>query len=165
MSIFIVHPTHIDVLLSVAVNGPKGSTSTWHGPYVNELLVTEGLTGPVRKEVADQAGRELLRECIKSVSFLADSRARRLPGPVPNPLPGLYEWTNFGQILSPVESCRAIACYQAQASRHPGWAESGARWFCERLLGLVVAEIDGYSGAEWEWTPEKVFARFDRRDL
>jgi hypothetical protein len=160
MSVFIVHPAHIDVMLSVAINGPQGSTSTWHGPYVNELLEAEGLTGPVRRKVADQAGRELLRECIASVAFLYGERSSRLPGPDPTPNPEHYEWTDFGRILTPVECFKALATYKEQSYQYPGWRASGARSFCERLGDLVVTQITGYAEAEEEWTSEKALARF-----
>jgi hypothetical protein len=164
VSVFIVHPAHIDVMLSVAINGPKGTTSAWHGPYVNELLEEEGFTGPVRRDVADQAGRALLGECIASVSFLSGYPPGRLPGPDPNPIPEHYEWTDFGKILTPIECCKAVACYREQSGEHPGWHGSGARSFCELLIGLLIARITGYTEAEEEWTSEKVLARFSGGD-
>jgi len=40
MSAYVVDPAHIDVLLSVAINGPRGRVAGppgdgWHPPYVN----------------------------------------------------------------------------------------------------------------------------------
>ena len=72
MSAYVVDPAHIDVLLSVAINGPRGRVAGhpgdgWHPPYVNELL--DDRSGPLTAEDADRAGRVLLAECIESVSY------------------------------------------------------------------------------------------------
>ncbi len=157
MSAFVVDPSHIDVMLSVAINGPKETwPRRWTGTYVNELM-DDGQTGPVTRETADLAGRALLRECIASVSYRYDG----LPGPSPDP--EQYEWTDFGRLLTPIETCRAIDGFEYQSCEHPGWWNSGANIFCHRFRGDLVRCMKGYEEAEWHWTAEKALARAPRR--
>jgi len=155
MSAFVVDPTHIDVILSTAINGPRDREDPirlgWHGPYIDEL--SEGAAGgPITGETADLAGRALLRECITSV-------AHRYPGDGPDELPGLvpgfraehYVWTDLGARLSAIECCKAIDCYEYQSCEHPGWSGSGAAAFCDRLRRNLVASMSGYREAPWRW--------------
>ena len=70
MSAYVVDPAHIDVMLSVAINGPKESVGArWTAPYVYELLEGDEHTGPLTRDTADLAGRALLAECVASVSY------------------------------------------------------------------------------------------------
>lgn len=100
MSAFVVNPAHIDVVLSTAINGPSDARLsyglTWHPPYVDELL--EGSAkGPLSAETAGPAGQALLAECVASVSHRYDESLGNLPGPLPNPDPEQYKWTDFGR--------------------------------------------------------------------
>lgn len=163
MSAFVVDPVHIDLILSTAINGPRDRGRSygfgWHGPYVAELLPGAS-GGPVDREVADLAGRALLRECIASVSYrYPDDRPDELPGIVSGFDPDHYEWTDFGSLISAIECCKAIDCYEYQSCEHPGWSGSGARAFCERLRDALVGVMAGYEAAPWEWT----LAEFERR--
>ncbi len=163
MSTFIVDPAHIDVMLSVAVNGPKGiRPGRWTGPYVFELLDGDEHTGPVTRDTADLAGRALLSECIASVSYYYDAPLGELPGPLPNPDPEQYEWTDFGKILTPIEGCYAIVGFECESCQHPGWWDSGAHHFCQRFQAALIRCIHGYDDAKWHWTPEKALARAPR---
>lgn len=165
MSAFIVAPTHIDAILSTAINGPKGVRRNphigWHVPYVDELL--EHYSGPLSAETADLAGRALLHECVSSVSYRYCEPLGNLPGPAPNPDPEQYEWTDLGQILTAIECCKAIDCYEYQSCEHAGWRDCGARAFCERARGAMIGCLDGYEQAEWEWSAELVLARAPQR--
>jgi hypothetical protein len=166
MSAFIVDPAHVDVVLSTAINGPSDAHLScglsWHAPYVDELL--EGsASGPLTPERADEAGQALLAECVASVSYLYDEPLGSLPGPVPNPDPQQYEWTNFGRILTAIECCSALDCYEYQSCEHPGWEDSGARVFCERLRRSLVGCMEGYEAAAWGWSAELVLARAQER--
>lgn len=162
MSAFIVDPAHIDVMLSTALNGPKGSRGnprmSWRAPYVDELL--EGFwSGRLIREKADLAGEALLRECVASVSYRYSEPLGSLPGPIPNPDPEQYEWTDFGRVLTAIECCKAIDCYEFQSCEHPGWQDSGARAFCERLRGSMVGCMEGYEEAPFQWSADLVLTR------
>jgi hypothetical protein len=158
MSAFVVDPTHIDLILSCAVNGPRDGErhhlgEPWYPPYVNELL--PGAGGPLRKEDGDRAGAALLAECIASVShrYPGDDHLG-LPGPVPTPRPEDYRWKDFGSALTIAEACSAIDCYEYQSCEHPGWDGSGAAAFCRRLRSGLTGALPGYDEAPWEWTAE-----------
>jgi hypothetical protein len=161
MSAYIVDPAHIDVMLSVAINGPKESApARWTPPYVYELLEGDEHTGPVTTATADRAGQALMAECIASVSYLyPGDRPGQLPGPRPNPIVEQYEWTNFGRLMTPVEALCAIDGYEYQSCEHPGWWDSGAHHFCCRFRKALIRCLPGYEGANRHWTAEDALAR------
>ncbi|HTR74559.1 MAG TPA: hypothetical protein VMH33_04790 [Solirubrobacterales bacterium] len=166
MSAYVVDPAHIDVLLSVAIHGPRDRAvrhpgDGWHPPYVNELL--DDRSGPLTAEDADEAGRALLAECIESVSYrYPDDSLDELPGPRPMPRPRQYEWTDFGSFLTAIEACLAIDGYGYQSCEHPGWNTSGPFWFCHRFRCALVGAMPGYHEARWHWTAEAALARAPR---
>jgi hypothetical protein len=162
MSAFVVDPTHIDLILSVGVHGPRQGTGEghlpWSPPYIDELL--EGrATGPLDPTRANRAGAALLGECIASVAHRYPDSGPQLPGPIPTPDPARYEWTDFGAALDPIEALKAIDCLEYQSSEHPGWAASGAHAFCGRLRVALIAAIGGYEEAEWLWDTDRALAR------
>lgn len=160
MSAYVVDPAHIDVMLSVAINGPSEvRPGHWVAPYVLELLPDAEKSGPITAEVADLAGRTLLHECITSVSYRYNEPLGALPGPRPNPDPEQYEWTDFGRLITAVEAFCAIDGYEYQSCEHPGWWTSGANHFCHRFRGALVRCLPGYEEAEWGWTVETALAR------
>lgn len=160
MSAFVVDAAHIDALLSVAVNGPierrLGSHLGWQPPYVHELL---GVLEPLGAGNADAAGQELMEECIASVTYRYPDLADELPGPMPTPVPEQYEWTDLGRVMSAIEACKALACFEYQSRQHPAWYRSGARAFCSELRGAVVTCLAGYDTAPWEWDVELALTR------
>jgi hypothetical protein len=164
MSAYVVDPSHIDVMLTVAINGPKETRpGGWTPPYVYELLDGDEHTGPVTRETADLAGQALLAENIASVSHrYPDDPPGELPGPIPNPMLAQYEWTDFGKLLTPVEALCAIDGYEYQSCEHPGWWDSGASHFCHRFRSALIGCLPGYEEAEWHWTAEKTLARAPR---
>lgn len=162
MSAFVVSPTHVDVILSVALHGPgdaaTGKPRNWSAPYVNELL--QDGSGPLSAGLCSRAGAALLEECILSVSErYRDGEMDDLPGPIPTPRPEEYEFTDFGSCATIAEACRALDCFEYQSCEHPGWSDSGARYFCERLRANLTAVLPGAYEAPWEWTPETLAER------
>jgi hypothetical protein len=151
MHIYVVDPTHIDVLLSVAINGPSEKTHGWVPPLVDELLADIDREGPIGPKTADLAGRALLKACVESVSSYHLLPPGQLPGPQPNPVPEQYEWTDFDSILDPIETCRAISLYEHHSRRSPAWLWSGAHWFCHHLRVAVNAQMPGYQEAPAHW--------------
>lgn len=163
MSAFVVSAAHIDALLSAAINGPNdrrpGSRLDWQSPYVHELL---GVLKPLGPGNADAAGAALMKECIASVTYRYPDLTGELPGPMPTPLPVQYEWTDMGRVMSAIEACKAIACFEYQSSEHLGWASSGARAFCLELRAAMVSCMEGYDAAPWEWSVEQALAHARR---
>ena len=166
MSAFVVKAAHIDALLSAAINGPsdhcEGRHRDWQPPYVHELL---GVLEPLGAGNANAAGRELMEECIVSVTHRYPDLAGQLPGPMPTPRPEQYEWTDLGTAMTAIEACKALACFEYQSSEHPGWASSGSRAFCSVLRGALVTRIQGYVDAPWEWDVDLALARVRARSL
>jgi hypothetical protein len=161
VSAFVVSPTHIDVLLSVALHGPSDRTSGplgWFAPYVNELLDEE--SGPLTAPLCSSAGAALLGECIASVAHrYPDCAHAELPGPLPMPSAEQYEFTDFGPCATIAETCKAIDCFEYQSCEHPSWSGSGAERFCARLREGLTASLPGASDAPWEWSPETLAER------
>ncbi|HEX3735217.1 MAG TPA: hypothetical protein VHU86_08685 [Solirubrobacterales bacterium] len=157
MSAFVVDPTHIDVMLSVALHGPSdaaGSRHEWFTPYLES-------TGARLSSVAcSPLGAALLAECIASVSYrYPDDTFERLPGPVPVPRPEQYEFTDFGSCMTIAEACKAIDCYEYQSCEHPDWKESVACGFCGQLRQILTTRLPGAFEAPWEWTSETLAGR------
>lgn len=162
MSAFIVSPTHIDVLLSVAMHGPSDRAVAgnlgWTPPYVNELLSEQ--SGPLTLELCSNTGTALLAECLASVSYrYPDLGAGELPGPLPTPVAGQYEFTDFGPCATIAETCKAIDCFEYQSCEHPAWSGSGSERFCARLREGLTAALPGAAQAPWEWSPETLVDR------
>ncbi|HET7445374.1 MAG TPA: hypothetical protein VFJ57_12010 [Solirubrobacterales bacterium] len=81
MSAFVIDASRIDALLSAAINGPadrRPRSRLWEPPCLLELL---GVREQLRLTNASAAGRELMEECIASVSYRYPDRADELPGP------------------------------------------------------------------------------------
>jgi hypothetical protein len=157
MSAFVVSPTHIDVLLSVALHGPSDGTSGlahWSPPYLDEA------TAALSATTATVLGAGLLAECIASVSHrYPDSPLADLPGPLPMPVPSQYEFTDFGACLTIAEACSAIDCFEYQSCEHPAWSGSPSERFCSRLRASLTAALPGTADAPWEWSPETLAER------
>lgn len=164
MSAYVVDPAHIDVMLSVAINGPKESVGPrWTPPYVYELLEGDEHTGPLTRDTADRAGRVLLAECVTSVSYrYPDDPPGQLPGLDPNPVVAQYKWTDFGRLLTPIEALKAIDGYEYQSCEHPGWWDCGSHHFCQQFRSALIHCLPGYEAAESSWTAESALARAPR---
>lgn len=54
--------------------------------------------------------------------------------------------------VTPVQTLKAVRCYEYQSCEHPGWAESEARDFCEALMHAAIHHLPGYEEAAWEIT-------------
>jgi len=162
MSAFVVDPAQIDLILSVAVNGPsdRRGPHDWHAPWAVELT---GHEGRLTRKLASRAGAAMLAENIASVkSLYRDSDFDLLPGPAPTPDPDQYEWTEFGAALTIVEALKAIESYEYQSNEHPDWSGSGSAAFCNRLRATLVSYLPGYEEAPWTWTVEAALARAPR---
>ncbi len=137
MSAFLVHPGHIDYLVSAAIaaNIPYGGVRY----------------GGDRVELgnADDAGRMLWRENLASVAYRYGDDRDSLPGPVPFPDVETYTFRQF-RTLSPVQAFMATACYEYQSCEHPGWEASDALAFCSQLRRDIIAILPGYEDADWE---------------
>jgi hypothetical protein len=157
VSAFVVSPTHVDVLLSVALHGPgdaAGARREWSPPYL------EASATRLSAVTCSPLGAALLGECIASVSHrYPDDELDQLPGPIPVPRPEQYEFTDLGPCLTIAEACKAIDCYEYRSSEHPGWEASVACGFCGQLRQILTMHLPGAFETPWEWTPETLAGR------
>lgn len=163
MSAYVVDPTHIDALVSVAISGPGDLACRyregWRGCYAGDLLA-----GAYKVDVsnASACGAALLGECIESVAYRypQDDRSE-LPGPIPTPKPEQYEWTDLGAVLATFEALNAIAGYEYQSCEHPDWEQSGSYRFCAQLRGSLISSLPAYADAGecWHISVEKAIER------
>lgn len=162
MNSFVVEPTHVDAIVSVALHGPADFDPRqypgWDPPGVGDLF---GRGQEILTALnATAVGAALLAECIASVAHeQGPVDLAELPGPSPIPEPRLYEFTDFGPVLSAAECCKAIACLECQSCGHPRWADSPARGFCGDLLWRLISTLPGYQGAPWELSADLLLAR------
>ncbi len=155
MSAFMVSRHHIDLLIRVALEGPKDNHKPggygqrrWYAP---RLSYSEG---ELKQERANAAGALLIQENLNSIHA-------RYPDTIENPkgTPGpieqywlteyVYEWPE--RHLTAVEAFKAISCYEYQACEHEGWENSRARRFCIEFRECLIGTLPGYEQAEWEY--------------
>jgi hypothetical protein len=168
MSAYVVSPTHIDALLSIALHGvtepPRAAWEKWYPQYVETGVGYVQLDEGVVSEV----GAALLMTCIEGVShrypdcdvegsMAGHAEGRHLPGPVPTPEPRQYEFTDLGRAFTLPEALRVISGYEYQACEHERWRETYAYRFCADLRYRLCTVLEG--GDTWEITAEKAAER------
>jgi hypothetical protein len=161
MSAFEVSDTHIDVLVSAALQRRHGDTLTWyHGDIAGTrpgealpsredyLTALKAARREVNSENAETWGATLLAENRRSVNHRYDEDEIEAP----------YTFTEYAGHINPVAILSAISCYEYQACEHPGWKASEAHDFCEALRREMIRQLPGYGSAPWEITdPAQAF--------
>lgn len=158
MSAFEVSNTHIDALVSAALQRDNYGTMTWHYDAKDEIPNTqpgEMLPGHedyltalnrTRREVTEDNagtwGAALLAENRRSVNHRYNE----------DEFEAVYEFTAIRGTLNPVAILKAISCYEYQSCEHPGWEASEAHAFCEALRSRMIRKLPGYGEAAWEIT-------------
>ena len=155
MSAFEVDETHIDVLLSAALQRVHGSTLSWYHGEIPETLPGEALPShgdylerlnkthrEVTRDNAGMWGALLVAENRRSVNHRYDEDEIEEP----------YELTRYEGTFVAAAILKAIDCYEYQSCEHPGWKGSEARSFCEALRGRMIGQLPGYDSAKWEVT-------------
>jgi hypothetical protein len=162
MSTSVLDPTHIDLILVIAIHGPTGPRSgpPWVPPRVDELL---GKESHLSLPLADPAGAALLSANIESVRAHYADEGDQLPGPIPTPNPAQYEWTDLGLRLTIPEALRAIDTYEYRTDGHPAWPDCGAAGFCARLRAALTRQLPGYMEAPAVWTADLALSVAPRR--
>jgi hypothetical protein len=153
MSAFEVDATHIDVMVSAALQRHHGETLGWYFGEIpraepGEMLPSgeDYLTAlskthrEVTSETAEQWGATLLAENRRSVNWRYAEEEIEAP----------YVFTEYAGQFNPVAILSAINCYEYQACEHPGWKTSEARAFCEALRSRMIRMLPGYGNAPWE---------------
>jgi hypothetical protein len=148
MSAFEVDKTHIDVLISAALQRVHGDTLNWiHGDLewaggwdAYQAAITKAKR-EVTKENAGTWGATLAAENRRSVNYRYEEDEIEDP----------YEFTEYAGHFDPAKILAAISCYEYQACEHPEWKTSEAKSFCEALMHRMIRLLPGY-GQVWEVT-------------
>jgi len=148
MSAFEVDKTHIDVMVSAALQRIHGDHLSWYhgdlpGTQPGEALLSreEALAAMrnARREVtpatAEQWGATLLAECRASVNH------RYAEDEIEEP----YTFTEYVGHFNPAVMLGVINCYEYQSCEHAGWKTSEARDFCEALRHRMIHQLPGYA--------------------
>ncbi len=155
MCAYMVSKVHIDLLMRVALEGPKDNHSPsgcrWSGPRVS---YQENL---VRRERADAAGQMLVTTNLASIhARYPDTidNPKGTPGPIDQYWLREYRYEAPRRHLTAVEAFKALACYEYQACEHDGWEASRANRFCNEFRECLIATLPGYSDASWSLDEE-----------
>jgi hypothetical protein len=132
MSAFVVGREHIAYLVAAATQGGRGV----------------GHCGLIPFEDSSKVGQMLWDENIASVRYRYPDCTDELPGPIGE----TFEYSHRYQHrrCDPVQTLKAISCLEYQSCEHPGWEDSEARKFCERLRHHAIGQLAGYEEASWE---------------
>ena len=155
MSAFEVDPTHIDVLISAALQGGSYGPLTWYYGEIPHTAPGEALPGAedyltslqkTKREVtrtnAGMWGALLVAENRRSVNH------RYAEDEIEDP----YEFTEYAGTFNAVAILKAISCYEYQSCEHPEWEASEAKAFCDALRASMIHALSGYEAAPWEVT-------------
>jgi hypothetical protein len=169
MSAFIPAKEHIDILVALAQDGPRGRDvrpdHAWYGPRWTtspngrrdngQTVSLPDFASP------DAIGQMLVAAVVRSVSH-------RYPDDTPGSgradaetLPGHhfdlpYTFTRQPYRLTAVEGLAAVGCYEYQACEHPTWEASEAFAFCDSLRRALIHALPGMDDAPWEWDAQTI---------
>lgn len=167
MSAWMVSKEHIDLLVDVAITGPRSDRavspdSAWH--RVSWRRDSEDWRSGVQlgsDVTPDELGEMLTLENLRSINYrypdtFGNAEDTPRDGEVFWPEP--YRFERHGYTMTPAEALNAIDCYEYQACEHPEWNESEAKRFCEALRSALISCIPGWRDAPWGWNSEKIAA-------
>lgn len=129
MSAFIVHPAHIDALVTFAIKARASYYFANDRHYITD-------------HTAQQIGRTLMAENVASVAYryrdsddMGETEA--------------YRFHFFQNGLTPVEVIKAAHCLAYQSCEHPGWEASEANAILEAIKDAACHKLAGYDAAPW----------------
>jgi len=160
MSAYIVDKVHIDLMVSAAMDTNKGQSSYAFSYYNPFGIDNARRRHEVNLDTADQIGRMLLTENIRSVAFrYNDTDIDNLPGPIDATRPEDYVWVDHHIKLDPAEVAHLIGCYEYQTCEHDEWHTSDAQAFCHTLREEVLGNLPGRADSPWGWSQSDIDAR------
>ncbi|HJY45281.1 MAG TPA: hypothetical protein VJ301_11715 [Propionibacteriaceae bacterium] len=143
MSAFVVDRVHIDLLVRTALEGPsfQPANERWN------------LREYIDRPWPDELGQLLIAENVASVRHrYPNDPDHNLPGPIDAYWQDPYTYTAPPFRLTIAEAFKALACYEYQACKHPGWEDSRAYKICREFRSALIDALPGYREAPWEWT-------------
>jgi hypothetical protein len=176
MSAWIVAREHIDLMVSLALTGPRGRDvspdSAWHGvtwwaenPRGKGWEELAGIRREVRYDNASDVGQMLVCENVQSVRdrYPDVDHGGSAPGPVDEYWREPYEWTRPGYRPTAVEGLSIVACYRYQSCEHDGWDEAEAESFCLALEHTLIRALLGMDDAPWGWDAAEIAKAHQRQ--
>jgi len=166
MSAWVPMKEHIDLLVQVALVGPRDIEDPWlypgeafgvyHDDKRFELHTIDFPKVGVEVLTPDALGQLFTEEVVESVSFRYpsdDVSKGELPGPILEYAYYLkpYTWTDPRYRPTIAETFKLTACYGYQACEHPEWEKSLAHGFCIAIDDRCKSRIPGYNAAPWGW--------------
>lgn len=160
MSAYMVAREHVQYLVDAAMSyrlfGHDHTVMQWHhGGKSHTLTSTDFAT-------ASKVGQMLWDENRLSIEQrYPDSRedfVANAPGPVGEEFVYGQHRRMPGEPFDPVQVIKSCHCYEYQACEHPGWGESEAKAFVDKLAKSATNALPGYEDAEWG-PPKSVYAR------
>jgi hypothetical protein len=137
MSAFIVSNDHIDYLVSAALTYGRGGYVKYGDVYISS-------------QNANETGARLISENTNSVQYrYPDEPINALPGPIATVYAIDYKYRPFLHV-TPVQTLKALSCYEYQSCEHPGWETSSAKRFCDQLRNAAIRALSGYDDAQYE---------------
>lgn len=168
MSAFLVNRRHIDVLVSLALNGPtdqRGMPTTRRDQW--DCYRPRWIIGGKLRGVHDDAttysgeeysptdlGRMVWRENLASVQYRYADESDVWMESVE-----LYEYRAPGCRVTVGDGMKALDCYEYQSCEHPEWEASEAHAFCRSLRLRLCSMVPGYSDGPWCWDDSTVADR------
>lgn len=149
MSAFVVAKAHIDYLVSAGFHlGPGSSKLRWWASPP-EAIADEEERQRFRYDYdanlheltwdnAGMVGAMLWAENMRSVNYRYEEAEVEEP----------YLFCEVD--TEPLQTLKAISCYDYQTCEHPGWLLSEARQFCLSLQDHMIGKLPGYDDRAWE---------------
>lgn len=158
MSAWIVSREHIDVMIAT---GLQYGRSGWQGNLSWRVAEGENEYRELTRESADEVGRMLWRENVRSIEYRYPDTVdnRDYPGPISFEREQADEYTYTPPRiagLSAGEAFKLVACYDYQSCETDDWLETEAYRFCRALEAAIAASL--YEGP-WGWDASDIAAR------
>lgn len=150
MSAFEVDHTHIDVMVSAALQRIHGETLRWYHDTDAIPHTEPGEALPARSEDYLAALKRCRREVTSDnagmwgATLVAENRRSVNHRYAEDEIEDPYEFTEYAGHFDPVKILAAIDCYEYQACEHREWKTSEARDFCEALRDRMIHMLPGY---------------------
>lgn len=139
MSVFIVSKAHIDLLVDLAMRGPRDvdHSENWDGTRMD----------------LDQLGRMLWEENLRGV--LAQYPRMEDDEPARTAIAN-YKFATPPYRLNVVEAIKAVHCLQYQSAGIGNYDDTPAGSWASEMLYVLAGHIPGYEEALWHWSEEAV---------
>jgi hypothetical protein len=152
MSAWIVDHTQIDLLLDVALNGPRDSAGHWDALRWRSPSEDDPDVAPWTQLTADdltRVGRMLVGTNVDSVMFrYQDEQASEM---LPDYVLHGYSYRQLPYRMTAAEALKSVGCLQYQSCEHEEWKTSEAYDFLQNLTGALISHVVGYNESPWGW--------------